>query len=86
MSHGVIAEPHVLVRDLEEHHVCVVLASDGVWDVMSPDEVVEFVMEAASQGKHGGMAAAQLVEHAVALGHASPGAHHDNTSAAVLFI
>ncbi len=62
------------------------VASDGVWDVMSPSEVVGFVMDLASEGKTAPQAAAALVRHAVELGLASPGGSHDNTSAAVVWL
>jgi len=36
---GLICEPHIIKRLIDQHmHYCV-LASDGVWDVLSPDEV-----------------------------------------------
>jgi serine/threonine protein phosphatase PrpC len=60
-----------------------VIASDGVWDVMSPREVVHRVMEAVAEGKDAAAAAQQLVADAVALAEVSPDGDADNTSAVV---
>eukprot|EP00955_Chlamydomonas_euryale_P093953 364818-Chlamydomonas_euryale.AAC.12 len=85
-KHGVLAEPHVVVRDMEDSHCCVVVASDGVWDVMAADDVVMHVMASSARGLHGQAAAAALVAYAVQLGTTSPSGQQDNTSAAVLFV
>lgn len=73
------------------HHSCEpflrqVLASDGIWDVMSPREVVSHVMESASERKTAQQAAAALVDAAVQLGLSSPGGEQDNTSAIVMYL
>ena len=60
-----------------------VIASDGVWDVMTPREVVNRVMEAVSEGKDAAGAAEQLVADAVAMAEVSPDGDADNTSAVV---
>ncbi|KAF5843263.1 phosphatase 2C-like domain-containing protein [Dunaliella salina] len=39
-AYGVVAKPHVSMLKLEQKHTCLVLASDGVWDVMQPDEAL----------------------------------------------
>ncbi|KAG8191961.1 hypothetical protein JTE90_002235 [Oedothorax gibbosus] len=39
----VTAYPDVVVKDLTSDHEFIVLACDGIWDVMTNDEVVEFV-------------------------------------------
>lgn len=38
-----IAYPDVIVKDLTPDHEFLVLACDGIWDVMTNDEVVDFV-------------------------------------------
>ncbi len=62
------------------------LASDGVWDVMSPSEVVNHVMDSAAERKTAQQAAAELVKRAVELGMGSPSGEQDNTSAAVIYL
>jgi serine/threonine protein phosphatase PrpC len=42
-------EPHVLVRDLQPTDAYLVVASDGLWDVMSNEEVVEFIQMRVDQ-------------------------------------
>lgn len=39
----VTAYPDVIVKDLTPEHEFILLACDGIWDVMTNDEVVEFV-------------------------------------------
>lgn len=38
-----LAYPDVIVKDLTPDHEFIVLACDGIWDVMTNDEVVDFV-------------------------------------------
>ncbi len=42
---GVIAEPEVTTKDVEEDDKFVVMGSDGVWDVMSSAEAVGFILQ-----------------------------------------
>ena len=60
------------------------LASDGVWDVMLPEEVVAHVMESAAGGKTAKQAAEALVARAVEIGMKE--AQLDYTSAAVVYL
>jgi len=39
-----IAEPEVETIDLDERDLFIVMATDGLWDVMTPEEVGEFVL------------------------------------------
>lgn len=58
---GLISVPDVSYRRLTERDEFIVLATDGVWDVLSNKEVVEIVASAPSQTT----AARALVEYAV---------------------
>ncbi len=43
---GVIATPIVTQIHINDNSIsCLIMASDGVWDVMSNQEVVEFISE-----------------------------------------
>ncbi|AQK70881.1 putative protein phosphatase 2C family protein [Zea mays] len=59
-DHGVISTPDVSYHHITEKDEFVVLATDGVWDVLSNDEVVSTVCRATSQAS----AARFLVESA----------------------
>ncbi|KAG8093380.1 hypothetical protein GUJ93_ZPchr0012g21078 [Zizania palustris] len=60
-SHGLICTPEVYYRKLSEKDEFLVLASDGIWDVLSNKEVMKIVSSATDQSK----AAKQVVERAV---------------------
>ena len=48
-SGGVTAEPYCFVHTVDDHDRFVVMASDGVWDVMSDDDVHGMVLSASEQ-------------------------------------
>ncbi|PHT82531.1 putative protein phosphatase 2C 33 [Capsicum annuum] len=58
---GVISVPEISYRRLSEKDEFIVLATDGIWDVLSNDEVVNIVDSASSRSS----AARSLVEEAV---------------------
>lgn len=60
------------------------VASDGVFDVMGPEEVVNRVMDVLSAGGSAEEAALQLVTRAVELALCGPAQDADNTSAVVI--
>lgn len=60
-EYGLIAVPDVSYRRLTEKDEFIVLASDGIWDVLSNKDVVEIVNSAPNQSS----AAKHLVESAV---------------------
>lgn len=60
-SHGLICKPEVYYRKLSEKDEFLVLATDGIWDVLSNKEVVKIVSSASDRSK----AARQLVDRAV---------------------
>nr|XP_043618863.1 probable protein phosphatase 2C 34 [Erigeron canadensis]XP_043618864.1 probable protein phosphatase 2C 34 [Erigeron canadensis]XP_043618865.1 probable protein phosphatase 2C 34 [Erigeron canadensis] len=58
---GLISVPEVIQRHITSRDHFMVLASDGVWDVVSNEEAVEIVSSTADQAK----AAKRLVDYAV---------------------
>ncbi|CAN4075687.1 unnamed protein product [Withania somnifera] len=58
---GLISVPEISYRRLTEKDEFIVLATDGIWDVLSNDEVVKIVASASSRS----FAARSLVESAV---------------------
>ncbi|CAN6344178.1 unnamed protein product [Urochloa humidicola] len=60
-NHGLICTPEVYYRKLSEKDEFLVLATDGIWDVLSNKEVVKMVCSAKDPSK----AARQLIERAV---------------------
>jgi serine/threonine protein kinase/serine/threonine protein phosphatase PrpC len=61
------AEPEVVERDVEDDDEFVVLACDGVWDVMSSTQVVNFVRRRLLVHRDVRRAAKELVDKALAL-------------------
>jgi serine/threonine protein phosphatase PrpC len=61
-----------------------VIASDGLWDVLSPKEAVLQAMTARRAGKCAATAAQELVQRAIATS-ADQGEEQDNTTAVVVF-
>lgn len=37
------AYPDVVVKDITEEHEFIVIACDGIWDVLTNEEVVDFI-------------------------------------------
>jgi hypothetical protein len=60
-DYGVISVPEISYRQLTDRDLFIVLASDGIWDVLSNDEVVHIVASAPTHST----AAQALVESAV---------------------
>ncbi|CAD6255192.1 unnamed protein product [Miscanthus lutarioriparius] len=60
-NHGLICTPEVYCRKLSEKDEFLVLATDGIWDVLSNKEVVKLVSSATDPSK----AARQLIDRAV---------------------
>lgn len=74
---GVTAEPHYVERQLTSRDRFVVLASDGVWDVVDEEEAAQMVL-AAEAGQTCAALAQMLVDRALA------GGTRDNVSALVV--
>ncbi|EES07864.1 probable protein phosphatase 2C 73 [Sorghum bicolor] len=60
-NHGLICTPEVYCRKLSEKDEFLVLATDGIWDVLSNKEVVKLVSSATDPSR----AARQLIDRAV---------------------
>lgn len=79
--HGVISVPAVTSHSIQAADKFIIIASDGLWDVVDNQEAVDFV---ASAGK--GRAAKVLIKQAVALWNNGRGSSvRDDISVVVLF-
>eukprot|EP01088_Endostelium_zonatum_P018926 TRINITY_DN627_c0_g1_i1.p1 TRINITY_DN627_c0_g1~~TRINITY_DN627_c0_g1_i1.p1 ORF type:complete len:689 (+),score=212.42 TRINITY_DN627_c0_g1_i1:413-2479(+) len=78
LSHLVIAEPELTEWEVEKEWEFVVVASDGLWDVMSPEDCVKWVRECVEE-KGRKSVASYLISKAVGL------KSKDNISVVVLF-
>ncbi|CDJ44214.1 serine-threonine phosophatase 2C, putative, partial [Eimeria tenella] len=80
-TYGLSAEPDVRVLRLSSSHKLMVLATDGLWDVLSATQAVQIAWDAQQQGEN---PAESLVQHALAdqqqSGHCA-----DNITAMVVF-
>ena len=84
-DYGVIPRPDISFYDFEGDDVCVILASDGVWDAFHPRDAVHFVCKSIiSLGKNVEDATSDLCNICVQRQMETIGAA-DNTSAIVIF-
>lgn len=83
-AYGVLCEPTVRSVTLQPEDTCLIIASDGVWDVMDAREAANRVMDVISGGGTAEEAARQLVRDTVMLAECSPDGDADNTSAIVI--
>eukprot|EP00730_Choanoeca_flexa_P001039 TRINITY_DN10456_c0_g2_i1.p1 TRINITY_DN10456_c0_g2~~TRINITY_DN10456_c0_g2_i1.p1 ORF type:complete len:494 (+),score=133.75 TRINITY_DN10456_c0_g2_i1:51-1532(+) len=61
----VTAEPEVLFHPHQDKNRFLILATDGLWDVVNPDEAVEVVDQAVREGADALSAAGKLVRYAL---------------------
>lgn len=81
----VTASPDVLVKDITSEHEFVVLASDGIWDVMNNQDVVEFVREKLAARNQPDAICEQLMEACLASeNHNMTGVGLDNMTAVLI--
>mmetsp|Transcript_20324 Transcript_20324/g.40312 ORF Transcript_20324/g.40312 Transcript_20324/m.40312 type:complete len:209 (+) Transcript_20324:242-868(+) len=82
----VTADPYVASRDLEspEENPFLIVCCDGVWDVISDDEAVAMVKEAASKDLEGAWCSGNLIAKAL-VDEATRRGSGDNLSAVVVF-
>ncbi|TYZ62202.1 hypothetical protein PybrP1_009795 [[Pythium] brassicae (nom. inval.)] len=74
----VIATPEIAELQLAKHDEFLVLASDGLFDVMAPQQVVDFVRKKLAQHGNAQHASEELVSHAISIGST------DNVSAVIV--
>lgn len=67
-NYGVVPTPTVRKMSLRSSDTCLIVASDGVWDVMDPTEAVRHVMKNIDSGMSAQQAADELVRCARVLG------------------
>ncbi|KAM0029914.1 putative protein-serine/threonine phosphatase [Helianthus debilis subsp. tardiflorus] len=80
---GLISEPDVIQRTLTTHDRFVILATDGVWDVVSNEKAVEIVSSSADERDE---SAKRLVEYAAAQWKCKrPGFAKDDISVVCIF-
>ena len=83
-QYGVIPRPSVQRHTLSRDDLCLILASDGVWETCSPSEAVVGLCDLLAQGQSVPEAALELARSAVELSTAaSPDFGADNTTVAV---
>eukprot|EP00475_Leptophrys_vorax_P030171 TRINITY_DN45004_c1_g1_i1.p1 TRINITY_DN45004_c1_g1~~TRINITY_DN45004_c1_g1_i1.p1 ORF type:complete len:315 (+),score=13.80 TRINITY_DN45004_c1_g1_i1:342-1286(+) len=81
-GHGLICRPEVLVRTVEPTDEFIVMASDGVWDVLKNTEVVEIVANAWPRSKAAKLVAQKAVANWAKEKHANS---RDDISVVVVF-
>ena len=74
----VTCEPEIQIKDLRDHEDSyLILASDGIWDVMTNSEAVDVVKQAIMSKPYSDVAK-ELCAHALALGSS------DNVTASII--
>jgi len=81
---GVIAEPVVTKYELKEEDSFLVIATDGVWEFLSSQEVVDMVNHDLRQGKGSSEACQNLIKAAAAKWHEYEGDYRDDITALVV--
>ena len=47
-KYGVVSTPDIFIKNIEEDDIFIVIASDGVWDVVEEDEIFKFSLDKIS--------------------------------------
>jgi serine/threonine protein phosphatase PrpC len=58
-SAGVISTPEIVVHDLHENDKMIIVASDGLWEFMTSQQVVDFIQRVSEPKKAVDMLAAE---------------------------
>ena len=83
-SVGVISEPEIIIKDLDSTAKYIVLASDGVWDYLSGDDIIDIVTPFFLKGDPGN-AAKEIVSEATKMWE-KDGIERDDITVIVSFI
>jgi protein phosphatase 1G len=62
----ITAEPDIQTTDLTDEDTFLIIACDGIWDVMSNQQVVDYVSAGLNAGKHPTIVASNLLDDCVA--------------------
>jgi len=84
-NYGVVPTPTVRKMTLRPTDCCLIVASDGIWDVMEPTEAVRHVMSNIDNGMSPRQAAEELVRDCISLALDLDG-DADNTTAAIVLL
>jgi protein phosphatase PTC2/3 len=79
---GVIAEPVVTFHNLQPEDDFIILATDGVWEFLTPAEAVNIVSDNLSRGST--KACRSLIEAAAARWHNEEGEYRDDITAIII--
>ena len=79
-SGALIATPDVKLHKIDVSDEFIIIASDGLWDVMSNQQAVNYVRNQIAGGIPLGTISKNVVSKAIALGSV------DNTSAVIVFL
>ena len=84
-QYGVIPTPTVRKVELNPDDVVLIVASDGVWDMMGPTQAVQHVMASLDGGMSTRQAAEKLVRDSIDMALEADG-DADNTTAVVILL
>ncbi|CAK8684355.1 unnamed protein product [Clavelina lepadiformis] len=80
----VTADPDVIVKEITKDHEFIVIACDGIWDVLSNQDVVEFVRERLGQKMEPETICEQLMDRCLATECAVGGVGCDNMTVIII--
>ena len=83
-SVGVIATPVVTKHEISANDSFMVIATDGVWEFLSSQQVVDLVSNDLESGKGASEACQHLIEAAAAMWHENEGDYRDDITALVV--
>ena len=81
---GVIATPVVTKYELTDKDEFMVIATDGVWEFLSSQQVVDLVSKDLQSGKGSSEACQNLIEAAAAMWHRHEGDYRDDITALII--
>jgi len=81
---GVTSDPEVVVRELGDYDEFIIIASDGVWEMLTSEEAVAIVHNC--RAKNATQACVDLIHAATAKWQVMEGAYRDDITAIVAFL